>query len=238
MQTRRYSLLVIAFFILAGGISNVVLAGEGDKTYLPLVVKPPACSVAPTLSRPQGLLNTLVPTLSWQDRPLRVISSIIEIATGPDFTPEQNYYRARPLVGSSFTRLPYNLEPATTYYWRVRFVCKDTESPNSEVWSFTTGSDGVLLPAPTLFAPPNGYVSPLRSPTLLWNRVEGAHEYIVRYRPVGATDYNYTFSYSPEPRARISELQPNTTYEWWVATLSDYGYGQDSERWTFTTGTQ
>jgi photosystem II stability/assembly factor-like uncharacterized protein len=47
-----------------------------------------------------------------------------------------------------------DLEPATTYYWRVRAI-EPTSSPWSEKWSFTTPM-GSEAPAPRLESPPAG----------------------------------------------------------------------------------
>ena len=106
-------------------------------------------------------------------------------------------------------------------------------SPYSETWSFTTGTDGVILQTPTLSSPLNGnHVSEL-NPTLEWVGVEAAVEYSLGLKELEESWY-YVLG-SVEPRFELWALTPNTTYEWWVTMRNDYAWSESSDHWQFTT---
>lgn len=130
-------------------------------------------------------------------------------------------------------RFPWNFQPATTYYWRAWLLCGEIAGPYSEVWSFTTGSGGTILPAPTLIAPANGSTLPSLSVTLQWSAVDGAVEYLVHWRKAG--EGGYTYSWVTDTQKEIRWLEPQTSYEWWISARNDYAIGNDSETWQFTT---
>ena len=204
-------------------------------TYLPAVFKNyGSCSTIPTLLSPANGsdLNTLIPLFQWDSgNDPNATALRLQVATDPDFT-----YTVMSLwyvggTGVGQFRFPHNLDPATTYYWRAWLLCGETEGPYSEVWSFTTGSGGTILLAPTLIAPANG--STLPSVTLQWSAVDGTVEYLVHWRKVGQGWYTYTWV--TDTQREISWLEANTSYEWWVSARNDYAIGDDSETWQFTT---
>ncbi len=75
---------------------------------------------------------------------------------------------------ASSARLPA-LEPATTYYWRVR-VTKPVLSPWSAKWSFTTSLGGEIV-APELESPQAGASGVPLKPVFQWSAVAGADSY-------------------------------------------------------------
>ena len=75
---------------------------------------------------------------------------------------------------SSYVRLP-DLEPATTYYWRVR-ATEPVLSPWSAKWSFTT-SLGAEVVAPRLLYPEAGASNAPLKPVLQWSAIAGAEGY-------------------------------------------------------------
>ena len=111
----------------------------------------------------------------------------------------------------------------TTYYWRVILECGRVGS-TSETWSFTTGSGGRGAAAPTLIVPTNGGTVQSPNITFYWQPVEGASEYLLKWRPVGSTD---EFNSRTESTAAQVTLA-NGTYEWWVEARNDYAWGADS----------
>ncbi len=122
-------------------------------------------------------------------------------------------------------RLPANLAPATTYYWRAWYVCASGQGPYSQTWSFTTGSDGTLLPAPELISPSDGIVVRQGSGFVLWWRpVAGAIDYMLAYRPPGQEEFVYRFVDGTQ-----TPLMVDKTYEWWITARNEYGLGDDSE---------
>ena len=80
---------------------------------------------------------------------------------------------------TTFTVL--GLEHETTYFWRARGYNTETESPWSDVWTFTTEKDSTaFLLAPGLLTPINGAGQIPVDPLLTWDSVEGAEFYEVQ----------------------------------------------------------
>ncbi len=135
--------------------------------------------------------------------------------------------------GEGAYRFSDNFEPGTTYYWRIRFKCKNNVyGPFSELRSFTAGSEGTLPPMPAQLSPPNGSRTESRRVTMRWEAVPGASMYLLHYRAEGARGSIYIWvnqlSYS-------RTFEKNKTYEWWVAAVNDYGISEATGKWRFTT---
>ena len=125
-------------------------------------------------------------------------------------------------TGSSSARLPI-LEPATTYYWRVRAI-QPVLSPWSEKWSFTTGLTAGA-PAPELESPPAGASGVPVDPIFQWSAIAGAEGYEL----VISTDANLgnptilkSGDYALPTTAWQCNiaLNYNTTYYWKVRAIS------------------
>lgn len=127
---------------------------------------------------------------------------------------------------------PNNLSPSTTYFWRAWLMCNETEGHYTDVWSFTTGSGGTILSAPTLLAPTDDSTPPSVPIYLQWSAVGDAVEYIVHWRKLGGGLFYESVS---ETQTEFNWFDANTTYEWWVTARNDYAMGEDSETWQFTT---
>jgi len=205
-------------------------------TYLPAVFKGyGVCSTISTLISPANgsNLDTLVPLFVWDcgSNP-NAIWVQLQVARDAQFAQVVSGGGGGPPQGVFRIRDSDNFDPATTYYWRTRLLCGDTEGPYSDVWSFTTGSGGTILPAPTLIAPANGSSVPSTAASLQWSAVSGAVEYTVcRWEVGGSTHYCYRVN---DTQLTISWLSPNTTYEWGVSARNDYAWGDGSETWQFT----
>jgi VCBS repeat-containing protein len=204
----------------------------------------PSCSTAPTLISPTNGSNpnTLIPTFQWNNGNVTDITEVhLLILLHEDDFPD-TWVSWVTSYNSSFDEERYdetNLTPATTYYWKVWLRCGEIESPHSELWSFTTGSDGTILPAPTLLSPADGseiWSSDL--PVILqWSEVTGAAEYEViilewadgmwyRDWDIYATNTEYTIPYP---------LTQNTYYQWLVRPINYYAKGTTSVGWIFHT---
>lgn len=79
------------------------------------------------------------------------------------------------ITTASSARLP-DLEPDTTYYWRVR-AKKPLLSPWSEKWFFTTGLESETLAAPIPESPEDGAIDIPVQPLFLWSAVDEADDY-------------------------------------------------------------
>lgn len=201
--------------------------------YLPAVLKDyGGCSQTPTLVSPANgnSLTTRIPLFQWNSANSPHADTLrLQVSRTPGFT--QIVKTLNAWHEDSAFRFDKNFDAATTYYWRAFLLCGETQSPYSEVWSFTTGSDGTILPAPTLVAPANG--SMVHTPvSVQWAPVPGAVEYLVHWGPKGSG--GYTFEWVSGTQYTIYEgIDVND--EWWVTARNDYALGTDSEKWTFTT---
>lgn len=158
-----------------------------ESTRLRLSSSPDDVPPAPVLLAPadNATLDTLLPRFFVDTTVSNVqISPNIQVSRDPGF--------GQVNVGVTFcgwtrpqSQFDYltseNLLPNTRYYWRARSAYGDAcSNPNlpwgdwSPTWSFVTGSNGAILPAPQLVSPTNGSVVPLIRPTLTWQSVPGA----------------------------------------------------------------
>ena len=204
----------------------------------------PSCSTAPTLISPSNGSNpnTLIPTFQWDNGNISAITEVnLLILLHEDDFPNSWVYWVTS-YNSSFDEQHYdveNLDPGTTYYWKVWLRCGETESPHSELWSFTTGSGGVILPAPTLLSPADG--SEIWSNdlpvTLQWSQVTGADYYKVVLLKYNAGSWYRDWSTTvTETEAIIPNLLiKNSYYKWWVQPISSYAIGTKSSEWMFET---
>lgn len=134
-----------------------------------------------------------------------------------------------------------DLEPDTTYYWRVR-ATEPMLSPWSTKWSFTT-SFGNEATAPKLLYPEAGASEVPLKPVLQWNAVAGAE----KYELIVSTDVALSNpsilkmdSYALPSTAwecNIS-LNYNTTYYWKVRAINDDTCSAWSAVGAFTTEPQ
>ena len=150
-------------------------------TYIPAVFKcHVSCTAVPALiSPPHGdSLNTLVPLFQWDSgNDPYATKLILEAAQDPDFTQDvSSFSSSYRTTGTHEYRFGWNFYPGTTYYWRAWLTCGEIKGPYSDVWSFTTGSGGAILPAPALSAPADGSALSSLPVTLRWSAVGGALE--------------------------------------------------------------
>ena len=116
----------------------------------------------------------------------------------------------------------------------MRDQCGATYSPYSNVFTFKTGSGGVILPAPLLKSPVSGTVGLIKPVTLMWYSVAGAVGYQVHYGKVGSG--GYTLVWTGGTSYVLNFVSANSTYEWWVVAYNNYAYGASSVRRRFSTG--
>jgi len=126
------------------------------------------------------------------------------------------------ITKASSAQLP-DLDPATTYYWRVR-ATEPVLSPWSEKWSFTT-SLGTEALAPTLESPQAGATGVPLNPVFQWSTIAGADNYelVVSTDPVlGNPTILKSGTYALPTTAWQCNivLNHNTTYYWKVRAIS------------------
>ncbi len=231
----------------ASGLSSVPQTATGsgytaesftlvNPRYLPLVYRDyGVCSRTPMLVFPGngGQLVTISPLFTWDDGSHPLADTVyLEIATDSEFKSPWNRLASYPSPGIQQFRFANNLTPATLYYYRAWFQCGNLQGPYSATWSFRSGSGGVVLPAPTLLAPPNGSLTPTTSVTLQWSAVPDAIDYLLMWNEVGGFSSSYTWVNGTQLTIAVN---PSTVYEWMVTARNDYGAGNVSETWQFTT---
>lgn len=128
------------------------------------------------------------------------------------------------------------LNPASTYYWRVRACNTDGVNNFCSSWPayFTLYTS---LDSTTLIAPLDGTLLTENRPVFEWNPITKAMNYIIE---LATTPTFATVAYrwfSPVTTYRpLSPLPPNVTYYWRIRGGHPlYGPGLSSEVWSFTT---
>jgi hypothetical protein len=116
-----------------------------------------------------------------------------------------------------------NLEPVTSYYWRVRAI-EPTLSPWSEKWSFHTPI-GAAAPAPILENPPAGATDVPIEPIFQWSAIAGAEGYELVVSTIATFDNPTilkTGGYALPSTAWQCNISLNydTTYYWRVRAVS------------------
>ncbi|MFC1931755.1 hypothetical protein ACFLXJ_06115 [Chloroflexota bacterium] len=138
---------------------------------------------------------------------------------------------------ASSVRLP-TLEPATTYYWRVR-TSEPVLSPWSDKWSFTTGLDTEAI-ALKLENPKAGAAGVPTKPIFQWSAVPGADTYEL----LVSTDVNFAnpsimktdaYALSTTAWQGNTSLNYDTTYYWKVRAIGANTYSDWSAVSAFTT---
>lgn len=125
----------------------------------------------------------------------------------------------------------YDLNPGTTYEWRVRANCGYGNYSN---WtypvSFTT--DGGSCHAPSYLTTTN---ITHNSATWDWSSVSGAISYSIQWRYPGGTWYNLNGGPFTNSWVAVGGLDPSTTYEWRVKSNCYGGSSEWSYHTSFTT---
>ena len=139
-------------------------------------------------------------------------------------------------VESSSAR-PTGLEPATTYYWRIR-TTKPFLSRWSDVWSFNTILGGSNI-VPILSVPAAGAKTAIK-PIFQWSTIASADRYdllVAKDNAFSEVVIDKTGKNALSSNAWESEfnLENNTTYYWKVKARSDKSVGVWSAVSAFTT---
>lgn len=227
-----------------------------ELTRLPLASSPDDVPPAPVLLSPanNATLDTLLPRFFVDTTVSNVqISPSIQVSRDPGFGQLSAGVTfcgwTRPQSQFDFLTSE-NLLPDTRYYWRARSAYGDAcSNPNlswggwSPTWSFVTGSNGAILPAPQLVSPANGSVVPLIRPTLTWQSVPGAVGTQIMGQPVppvinpGDFGWGTTWEIGVATSAQVyRDLTFGQTYEWYVQFRNDYAWGDQSARWRLKVG--
>jgi len=184
---------------------------------------------------PNNLTNAPTnPTFSW-NQVLGATGYHLQVSLDNDFI-NNNIIS---LVDHPDTTFTYNnLNPFTTYYWRVAASAPGIgESSFSESYVFTTGDVSILPTAPLLVYPLNSATNIPRNPTLLWNAGAYAYTYHVQ---LATNSFFTTLVFEQDNIAgtqyTLSPLAANTRFYWRVRAHNPAGYSPYSAVRSFTTG--
>lgn len=152
-----------------------------------------------------------------------------QVSTNSDFTA---------IIKSASTSLVSgninDLNPQTTYYWRVRGANNNGYSPWSEFWSFTTESADLV--APTLISPANNATDiQFDVINLDWNSVFGASSYIYEISTDQSFETGVTSNEVNNTFVEIYGLSENIQYFWRIKASDGVIESDWSEIWNFTT---
>ena len=140
-------------------------------------------------------------------------------------------------TAESSSARPTGLEPATTYYWRVR-TNKPSLSRWSDTWSFNTILGGSNI-VPALSVPPAGAKTSTK-PIFQWSTIASADKYdllVAKDNAFSEVVIDRTGDNTLSGNAWESEinLENGTTYFWKVQARSDKSVGMWSAISAFTT---
>ncbi len=182
---------------------------------------------------PDGAKSVIVPFLQWNAGDTAAFHELY-LGKSPDLGLADLVLpasRATNYVAKS------DLEPGTTYYWRVDEIEKDmTTIHTGDVWSFTAQGLTAYLPDPA-----HGAVDASPTPNLVWMPSQGAYQHHVYFGTSfdavsqGAADTDKGIRALDDANFAPGALESLTTYYWSVdETLVD-----DTIRpgpvWSFTT---
>ena len=127
-----------------------------------------------------------------------------------------------------------DLDPAKTYYWRVRAYNTGGEYSS---WSSTAYFYTSLEKVTTLNTPADGSTLQFNRPTFDWDDVTGATRYTIVVSPYpNMLSPILTGTASTSQFTPLTNLPPNKTLYWRVrAEALKYGPGMWSDIWSFTT---
>ncbi|MEQ8524130.1 T9SS type A sorting domain-containing protein [Gracilimonas sp.] len=140
------------------------------------------------------------------------------------------------------THTVYIFPPSTVFYWRVRAVFQEGPGEWSEVWSFTTSPTSSFPEVPVLHLPEPETMGTELSLNLKWFPDKKSKQFslAVNYDVEVSENENFEELHTnleehQDTIATIEVLSENTEYFWRVRGNNEYGTGEWSEVWSFTT---
>jgi fibronectin type 3 domain-containing protein len=126
------------------------------------------------------------------------------------------------------------LDLNVAHYWRVRAVSEgNTPSEWSDVWQFGTVG---IPPAPVLVSPADGTGNHSTSLNFSWEAAPGAERYQLQIATV--ENFSATFLDNDNITSTshtVNGLDNDRTYYWRVRAINEFGEGDWSAVWSFTT---
>jgi hypothetical protein len=208
--------------------------GGACKLYLPLMAV--ALPIPQLVAPPNNAqLDTIAPILSWTP----LITGTYRIQASTDTSFATTAISATTALGDLQTAqhvMDGNLNPLTTYVWRVGVLFQGSYRFSS-IWQFTTPAKNTALlpPHPQLLAPANRSHLPAGEVALSWQAIPNSLYYRVRVYNPDASLFTSAIIAAPATSYHIAGLAAGTTYTWKVKALNQYGWGTYPTAWSFTT---
>jgi predicted outer membrane repeat protein len=181
-----------------------------------------------------ALVSGPSPLFDWKDSTVSGGATFdhyqIQIAADAAFTSILHDHDLAGVVNSQDSDAVLN--PATTYYWRVRSFALNGDY---SAWS-TARKARIKLDAPTLLKPDDTSMVGSLKPTFMWNAILGATSYTIqvsKFHNFKSTVINKIVS-TPTYTATTS-LSAGTTYYWRVKVNGPFGPSDWSIVFSFTT---
>lgn len=209
------------------------------EVYINSIVQPIVNQTNPGVPNPVKLLlpspsSTISPveaSFSWA--PVSNATSFrLQISKTSDFS--TNVITLDNLNYLSFIR--NQLDPSTTYFWRVRASNDFGSGPYSSTGTFKTSTLNVVPEAPLLLKPYNNSTGIAIKPELSWSQVPNSTAYRLQISTVSSfSSFVTDQSNLSETTFSPSNLKENTLYYWRVRASNETGNGSYSQVGSFKT---
>ncbi|WP_158859831.1 LamG-like jellyroll fold domain-containing protein, partial [Lunatibacter salilacus] len=197
------------------------------------IVVPGTPSLSSPVNNATGI--SIAPALSWHSV-TGAESYQVQVSTNDAFT--DIVFQESAISGTSVNASGLNFQ--TPYFWRVSAQNSAGQGPWSQVRTFTTENQPVVVPAaPSLNSPENNASNISITPELSWQSVSGAESYQVQVSTNDAfTDIVFQEAAISGTSVNASGLNFQTPYFWRVSAQNSAGQGPWSQVRTFTTENQ
>ncbi len=176
----------------------------------------------------------LVPIFSWIKTLGTGNKYTIEIATDNLFN---DVIYSRKDIPSNSTSIDITLDTMKGYYWHVKAVNVDGESPWSDYFKFITGIESAKVPV--LLDPANNTKDVPVTITLKWKKSDNANRYLLQVaKDVDFSEIEFNYSDADnltDTTLEITGLEYNQSYYWRVASANDNSTSKWSDAWMFVT---
>lgn len=176
--------------------------------------------------------DTLVPTkglLQWEEVPFAT-GYVLQITTDPDFEFGITSYTLPKTTSLVYSGLTHSM----TYYWRIKATEANSESPWSEVHSFTTVPENFLTP-PILIYPQNNTKNFRLSSKLIWLGDQSANTYQIQISTDPVFVNILQDQTTTDTSFGITSLPYGTKFYWRVRSINDKMQSNWSQIYSFIT---
>ncbi len=187
-----------------------------------------SCPTAPSLVAPLNGMTavSVFPTASWT-AVTGATAYRLQVSTDSIFSAVVFDDSAITVLSTQIGQL----QPGTTYFWRVSSRNSAGTSPHSDVWYFTN-----MLPAPALLEPVDGSTGIPTTTTLIWQPAQYAESYQLQVATDSAfQSVQFDSSGISSIVCQIVLLENSTVYHWRIRAANSQALSGWSPAWRFET---